>query len=256
MTNDKVKIQISDVLTFFWLFGYFVIAELFHPLGKIGGWVLLIAIVLSGIGYYTGIKRESILKLKVCWVGIFIENSFAIPILVLEFLDLNRPNLCSYIFAISLVILFTGFFMWSSNKCFNTIGRTICIIVVSSFGLVFLSYIFSLYYKVTYNLNYTFDYNESYAWIKPFNIYWSFGKNSLSGFFEFPTREYLDIVSFAQFIVGQFYEAVVIVGIANIITNKLGLSEKEKKDVNVNIVVIPRIKRHRRKYLRLRKIVK
>ena len=240
MSKDNIKLQKNDVFTLCVILSHFGIAKAFQPLGKIGGWILLFALFFSGISYYKSIKKECGLKWQPWWYAIFLENSFVLQLLVLEFLDLNGANPIRYISAILLVVSFIWFFIWTSRMCFKNTFHGINIIIVSTFAILFLSYIFSLYYKIKYNMNYSFDYSGNYGWFNLFYRYWSFGKNSFSGFFEFPTREYLDIISFGQFMLGRLYDSVFVAGIANIIIIKIGLSVKEDDSNSKN-------KKHKKK---------
>ena len=160
------------------------------------------------------------LKKGISWyIALFITTIY-MHIFEQELYRGNNFGIASNMLFVLFVIVFTIVFLWTSKKTFKNVIHIFNLILITTYSLLLLSSVFSWYYEIIYNVFIDIDYSKGVL-----SRFLSISGNSLRYFFEFPPNEYLDVVTFLQFIIGKIYEAVIIGGIASVVVQTIGNSK-------------------------------
>jgi len=192
---------------------------------------LLVCLVILGISlcifmgtFFIILKQEKnkFLTGRIYWYITLIINMFFMKLFTSNLLGLDVLNAVNYIVALLLIFGFAFSFLWTSKKKFSNVIHILNIILISTYILIELSELFYYYYLFVYEMDAPFDY---------YNRTLSYVKFSLRYFFEFPSEEYLDLVTFLQFIIGRIYEAILLGGVISCLTSTFINSKSDKKDI-------------------------
>lgn len=160
-------------------------------------------------------KRNTFLSGRTYWYIILFYSMFFMKILTSNIVGININNVVWYIISILLIFVFASSFLWQSKNKFSNFIHILNIVIISTYVIIELSEIFNFYYAFMYDVDILNYYGRGRFLIKPFIQI----KFSLRCFFELPPDEYLDIVTFFQFVIGRLYEALIIGSVVSGLVN-------------------------------------